>query len=135
MKKLTLALAMCTVVLAVAPALAHHSFAMFENTKEVSVEGKVKSFAYTNPHAWLYVDVTAEGTTTTWGFELGAPTLLQRQKIFATSFKPGDTVKVSAAPMRDGRPGGMFIRATKQDGTLIGRPAQPPQPAQPKQAQ
>jgi hypothetical protein len=104
---------------------------MFENTKEVSVEGKVKSFAYTNPHAWLYVDVTADGKTTTWGFELGAPTLLQRQKIFPSSFKPGDTVKIDAAPMKDGRPGGMFIRATKQDGTLVGRPKQ----AEPKQAE
>jgi hypothetical protein len=130
MKKLTFAFALSAVVLTAAPTLAHHSFAMFDPSKQVSVEGKVKSFAYTNPHAWLYVDVTQEGKTTTWGFELGAPTLLQRQKIFPGTFKPGDTVKVDAAPMRDGRRGGMFIRAYKPDGTLVGRPAAPPPPAQ-----
>lgn len=123
MKKLIFALALSAAALA-APTLAHHSFAMFDPSKEVSVEGKVKSFAYTNPHAWLYMDVTTDDKTVTWGFELGAPTLLQRQKIFPSTFKPGDTVKVDAAPMRDGRPGGMFIRATKQDGTLVGRPKQ-----------
>jgi hypothetical protein len=132
MKKLTLILALCAAAVTAVPAIAHHSFAMFEMSKEVSVEGTVKSFAYTNPHAWLYIDVTEDGKTTTWGFELGAPTLLQRQKIFPSTFKPGDIVKVEGAAMKDGRPGGLFVRAYKQDGTLIGRPkdAPPPKPSE-----
>ena len=114
--------AVVLVIGSAAPATAHHSFAMFDQGKQVQVEGKVKSFAYTNPHAWLYVDVTKDGQATTWGFELGAPTLLQRQKIFPSTFKPGDTLKIDASPMKDGRPGGSFIRAVNSTGAVIGRP-------------
>ena len=126
MKKMlsVFALSAAVAAAAAAPAVAHHSFAMFDLTKQIQVEGKVKSFAYTNPHAWLYVDGQHNGKAVTWAFELGAPTLLSRQKIFPTTFKAGDTVKIDTSPLRDGRPGGTFVRAIKPDGSVIGRPVQ-----------
>ena len=49
---------------------AHHSAVMFDDQKEVTVEGTVKEFQYTNPHSWLLVDVTnKDGSVTTWGFD------------------------------------------------------------------
>src|SRR4029453_15606144 len=49
---------------------AHHSAVMFDDQKEVTLEGTVKEFQYTNPHSWLLVDVTnKDGSVTTWGFE------------------------------------------------------------------
>ena len=64
------------------PILAHHSGAMFEKEKTVTVEGVVKEFQYTNPHSWLLVDVkNKNGTVTTWGFEGEGPSTLQRSGI------------------------------------------------------
>ena len=46
------------------PSLAHHSAAMFEKEKTITVEGVVKEFQYSNPHSWLLVDVkNKDGTT------------------------------------------------------------------------
>ena len=50
--------------------LAHHSAAMFDEKKTITVEGEVKEFQLTNPHSWLLVDVKDKtGKVTTWGFE------------------------------------------------------------------
>ena len=55
--------------------LAHHSRAMFDLEKTITVTGVVREFQYTNPHSWLLVDVTDKnGKVTTWGFEGGGPT-------------------------------------------------------------
>ena len=54
---------------------AHHSDVMFEEKKEITVQGVVKEFQFTNPHSWLLVDVTnKDGSVTTWGFEAEGPT-------------------------------------------------------------
>ena len=69
---------------------AHHSAVMFDDQKEVTLEGKVKEFQYTNPHSWLLVDVTnKDGSVTTWGFEAEGPTTLIRNGVDLTRF---DTV-------------------------------------------
>jgi hypothetical protein len=72
------------VLLLAAPLLAaaHHSGAMFDDKKEVTLTGVVKEFQYTNPHSWLLVDVPgADGKVTTWGFEAEGPTTLLRAGI------------------------------------------------------
>ena len=70
--------------LAVGSVGAHHSMTMFDPVKEVTLEGVVKEFQYTNPHSWLLVDVTNEdGTVTTWGFEAEGPSTLRRGGDFA----------------------------------------------------
>jgi hypothetical protein len=109
-------------------ASAHHSFAMFDREKTVTLQGTVKEFQYTNPHSWLQVIVTdTDGKSVEWGFESEGPSTLLRAGIKAKSFMPGDKVTVVASPMRDGRPAGSLISATKADGTVFStRPGGPP---------
>lgn len=122
MKRLLLA-----VSLAAAAGLvhAHHSAAMFDMSRTVTLQGTVKEFQYTNPHSWLQVLVqSADGKTVEWGFESEGPSTLMRVGIKLKTFQPGDKVTVVAHPMRDGRPAGAWISATKADGTVYNlRPA------------
>jgi hypothetical protein len=124
MKKVVIAV--CAAALAT-PALAHHSAAMFDHAKVVTLKGTVKEFQYTNPHSWLQVMVTGpDGRATEWGFEAEGPSTLLRAGIKAKSFEPGDKVTIIANPMKDGRPAGALISATKADGSVFSpRPSGP----------
>jgi hypothetical protein len=106
-------------ILAIAPvAGAHHSGTMFDDTKEVTVEGVVKEFQYTNPHSWLLVDVAgADGKVTTWGFEAEGPSTLMQMKVRRSDFAPGTKLKISGHPMKDGRPAAAWTKAIRADGT------------------
>lgn len=96
------------------PIHAHHSGAMFDETKEVTVTGTVKEFQYTNPHSWLLVDVKGEdGKITTWGFEAEGPSTLMRAGIRRSDFEPGTQITISGRPMRDGRPAAAWMKATR----------------------
>jgi hypothetical protein len=121
------AVAVCGMVAAI-PAAAHHSAAMFEPEKVVTLSGTVKDFEYTNPHSWLYVLVRDEqGVETLWGFEAEGPSALMRAGIKKNALQPGDTVTVRARPLRDGRPAGAWVTVTKSDGTVLNpRPAPVP---------
>ena len=127
MKKILLA-ALATLLGSIA--VAHHSGAMFDRSKTVTLTGTVKEFQYTNPHSWLQVLVTgADGKAVEWGFESEGPSTLMRAGIQAGSFKPGDKVTVLASPMRDGRPAGALISVTMADGKVYRTRAAPPPPA------
>ena len=104
-----------------APAVgAHHSGTMFDDTKEVTLEGVVKEFQYTNPHSWLLVDVTNKyGTVTTWGFEAEGPTTLMMRKIRRSDLSPGTRVIITGHPMRDGRPAAAWTKAVLPDGAAF----------------
>jgi hypothetical protein len=99
------------------PGLAHHSGAMFEKVKTITVDGVVKEFQYTNPHSWLLVDVkNKDGSVTTWGFEAEGPSTLQRAGIRLSDFKPGTKLKITGHPMKDGTPAAAWVEATRADG-------------------
>jgi hypothetical protein len=99
---------------------AHHSGAMFEPEKTITVEGVVKEFEYTNPHSWLWVTVTNDDKTTTdWGFEAEGPSTLFRNGIKKSDLKPGEKVIVTGRPMRDGRPAAAWVKAIKEDGRVL----------------
>jgi len=99
---------------------AHHSGAMFEPAKTITLEGVVKEFEYTNPHSWLWITVTNEDKTTTdWGFEAEGPSTLFRNGIKKSDLAPGDKVTVTGRPMRDGRPAAAWLRAVKADGRVL----------------
>jgi hypothetical protein len=99
------------------PALAHHSHAMFDNTQEVTIDGTVSGYVFSNPHAFLYVDVEEEnGETVQYWIEMvNIPTMLRRGMNLNT-FEDGDAVSVDIHPLRDGRPGGSFTTITSADG-------------------
>ena len=116
------AICIALAALALAPAggaLAHHSFAMFDQTKQVSVTGTVKSFQWTNPHAWIEIE---DSSGKVWGIELNSPNNLIRQGWKRTALKPGDKATVVLNPLRDGRPGGLFNAVTLPNGTMLGNP-------------
>jgi hypothetical protein len=111
-------LGLCAAALMTAPAFAHHSGTMFDETKTVTLEGVVKEFQYTNPHSWLLVDVTgADGKVTTWGFEAEGPTTLMTMKVRRGDFTPGTRLTISGHPMKDGRPAASWTKAVRADGT------------------
>jgi len=95
---------------------AHHSFAMFDRTKEQVVVGEVVKWAFNSPHVALYVK-DAKGTE--WGFEGAAPpALIERMpKMDGRTFKYGSKVTVIYCPLRDGRPGGAMGLVISADGT------------------
>ena len=107
------------VMLATAPArlVAHHSAVMFDDQKEVTLEGVVKEFQYTNPHSWLLVNVTnKDGSVTTWGFEAEGPSTLLRNGVRPADLKFGTKISITGHPMKDGRPGALWMKAVRDDG-------------------
>ena len=95
----------------------HHSAFMFDFEKEVTLDGIVKEFQYTNPHSWLLVDVANDdGTVTTWGFEAEGPSTLMRSGIRRSDLSPGTRLSITGNPMKDGRPAAAWINATRADG-------------------
>jgi Family of unknown function (DUF6152) len=120
MSKLGSAVCVAGLLMAPVAALAHHSAAMFESVKTITVSGTVKEFEYVNPHSWLYVVVTDDkGEETLWGFEAEGPSALMRAGIKDNALQPGDLVTVTARPLRDGRPAGAWVSVTKADGKVL----------------
>jgi hypothetical protein len=107
----------------VTPTYAHHSFAMFDQSKQLTLKGTVREFQWTNPHAWIHLDVpNAGGVKDTWQVELNSPNNLKRQGWKSSSVKPGDQVTLVLNPLKDGSKGGLFVSITLPDGTVLGDP-------------
>lgn len=103
------------------PALAHHSFAMFDAETTLVLEGTVVEFQWTNPHSWLQVEVTDDvGESVEWSLEMGSPGGLARSGWRPRTVVPGSQVTVSVHPLRDGEPGGQILTVTLPDGTVMG---------------
>ena len=104
-----------------APALAHHSTAMFEWGKEVPIQqATVEKWVWTNPHSFLYVTVKEkDGKEHRWAFEGMSPNHLVRFGWDKHSLEPGDKIQLTYYPLRDGRRGGFNVTVTKQDGTVL----------------
>jgi len=101
-------------------ATAHHSFAPFNMEAEKTISGTIKKFDWTNPHTWIWMDVANDtGGVDTWGIEGMSPNYLGRRGWSKNSLKPGDKVTIVIRPLRDGTPGGMFVRATLADGSEL----------------
>ena len=106
------------------PSVAHHSFAMFDAGTISTLEGTVKEFQWTNPHAWiLLMAKNAEGQDVQWAIEMNGPTGLARQGWLPKTLTPGMPVKVVIHPLRDGKSGGQFLAVTLPDGKVLGNPA------------
>ena len=103
------------------PASAHHSFAMFDNNKNMTIEGVVKEFQWTNPHTWVQVMVKdASGKEVEWSVEGGSPNGLARQGWTRRSAKPGDKAVVVIHPLKDGGAGGSLV-SLSVNGEKVGK--------------
>ena len=100
-----------------APAAAHHSFAMFDNTRSVTLHGKVTLYQWTNPHGYLELDAEQpDGGTRHFTLEMTSINMMSRGGWTSRTVKAGDVVTAIAAPLRDGQPGGLLLELTLPDG-------------------
>jgi hypothetical protein len=110
------------VLLIATVSVAHHSGAMFDDQKVTTVAGTVRNFQWTNPHCWIQLLVSDQGTTTEWSIEMGSPAQLFRGGWRLDSLKSGDRITVDLHPMRDGSNGGLYVSAMRADGKPISAP-------------
>jgi len=127
---------MLAALLASADAAAHHSFATFDQSRTVELDGTIKAIEWANPHVWIWLTVAdSNGKTTDWGVESTPPNVLSREGWRPDSFVRGDRAKITIHPLKSGMPGGSLVSAAKADGTIVGKRgggASPPADAPPK---
>lgn len=101
--------AIASAMLLAGTAYAHHSYAMFDSNRTVTLKGVVDEFRWTNPHVALFVKVDGSADPNAmWSVEMTSPGNLTRLGWTRTSVKPGDKVEVDINPLRDGKHGGGF---------------------------
>ena len=110
-------------LLAAGPVLAHHSFAVFDHTRTVTVRGTVTKFQWTNPHGFIDLDVTDEkGGVKPYTIELTSINMLTRVGWRSNMIKAGDKVKAVCAPLLTGEAGGLLLDVTLPDGRKLESP-------------
>jgi len=101
---------------------AHHSYAMFDHSRTMTLEGSVAKVEWVNPHVfvWLYVKKKGgkPGEYDLYGFENGPVTMMMREGWTRDTLKVGEIVSVQFFPLNDGRMGGYFIKAVHADGRV-----------------
>ncbi len=112
--------AVCTALMAPA-ATAHHSFAMFDRTRTVTVSGTVREFQWSNPHAYIQLSTTnSAGRAVEYSLEMGAPMYLYARGWRPRTLRAGMQVSAIINPLRSGEPGGVVIDVNDANGTPIG---------------
>jgi len=92
--------------------LLHHGTGTYDSTKSVTLTGTVTEFAFTNPHAALYLDVKDEkGNVKNWAVEMNSPGVLVRAGWTKRTFKAGDQITITVRPSKAGTPVGLINRA------------------------
>jgi len=111
----------CAAIAAAPALLAHHSFAMFDTAKRLTMSGTVTAFEWTNPHAYIEIDVPDErGVVKHWSVELGSTSILMQAGWKFTDIKAGDKITVVLSPLRSGEAGGLLAQVTLRDGRVLG---------------
>jgi len=103
-------------------AMAHHSFAMFDQEHPIDLTGTVKEWKYTAPHVFIVLEVKeADGTSQVWNLEGNAPNALARDGWNGKTLKPGDELTMKVDPLRSGAPGGAWnvAKVTFKNGSPI----------------
>lgn len=106
-------------------AAAHHSFAMFDQSAKKTLEGVVTSFQWSNPHAYIEIDVPAEAGGDNagkvhWTIELGSPSILMQSGWKYSDLKAGDHVTAEISPLKNGSNGGLLEYVSLPDGRTLG---------------
>lgn len=107
----------------IAPAEAHHSFALFDVTRTVELEGTVKSFEWTNPHSWVRLEVAGpQNTTKEWLIEMPPAGMLAREGLNRNFVKAGERIVVHVNPLKSGAEAGSLASFSFDDRPKQGRP-------------
>jgi hypothetical protein len=121
--------AACVFSMLALPAVAHHSFSMFDREKTLTLNGVVKQFEWTNPHAWLYVMVMDDaGKAIEYPLEMQGTGQAQKNGWRPDTVKPGDRVTVSMHPLKSGSHGGQLMTVVLSDGRKMAVTGLPPDP-------
>ncbi len=121
MRKIMAGLALMGATLATTAADAHHSFGMFDMSKEVTITGKVRKFQWTNPHSYIQlVGKDGSGKDIEYSMEMGAPMYLYARGWRPATLKAGMDIAITYHPLRNGQPGGVVVDVTTPDGKAIG---------------
>jgi hypothetical protein len=116
----TFKLALVAAALAPLPALAHHSYAMFDMQKTVALQATVIRFKWQNPHAFIEADATSRTGTERWSIEMTSPNNLAQEGWKRTSLRPGDRVTIYVHPLRSGARGGSYAGVRFANGSTLG---------------
>ena len=113
-------LAALTFLLAAQPLMAHHSTAMYDMANPVTVKGTVKRFEWTNPHAFIYLDVKDDsGNSVEWEVELMSLNHLRSYGWIRTTVGPGDVISCTGGAAKSGKPSMISALIELPDGRKI----------------
>jgi hypothetical protein len=111
---------LCGAAVTAIPATAHHSFAMFEPEKTVTLDATVENVEWSNPHIWVNLIVNnAQGQPEKWGVEAGATNTMLRFGWKRSTLKPGDKVTATIHPMKDGTHNGSLVKFVTESGQTL----------------
>lgn len=114
------ALMVTALATAAGPIFAHHSFTMFDMTKRITLVGTVTSFEWTNPHAYIEIDVPDDkGAVKHWSIELGSPSILMQSGWKFNVIKAGEKLTLIINPMKSGQAGGFLSTVTLPGGRVL----------------
>jgi hypothetical protein len=108
-------------ILLSSPAWGHHSYAMFDGSKTLTVSGTVAKLEWSNPHVYIWIYVPNARSPTghdLYGFSTASTNVLSRHGWSRNTLKAGEKVSVDYWPLKDGRTGGQFVRAVHDDGRV-----------------
>ena len=110
------AVAATVIAAASVPAVAHHSFVMFDKQKERTITGIVKEFENTNPHAMIVL--TAQDGKD-WIVQTESPLVLEKVGINDSTLSKGEKATIRVHPLKNGGPEGSLIELTTEDGMMM----------------
>jgi hypothetical protein len=130
-RKILWAAIVCSIFVLAIPAFAHHSFAMFDNSKWIIVKGTVVEYRWENPHTHIIVNVADGALAGTWDVEAASINIMARQGWNKISFKPGDPITAVAHPLKSGDKGCSLSYVVLPNGIRryqdVARPDGPPE--------
>lgn len=111
---------LAVVAATVSPVLAHHSFAMYDHTRTLTLKGEVTKFQWTNPHGYLEIDVKQkDGKIKHYSLEMTSINMMMRLGWRSNMIKGGDIVTATVSPLLNGEPGGLLLDVTLPDGRKL----------------
>jgi len=111
---------LAVVAVAGAPVFAHHSFAMYDHSRTVTIKGEVTKFQWTNPHGYLELDVKQkDGTVRHFTCEMTSINMMTRLGWRSNMIKAGHQVVATVPPLLNGDPAGLLLDVVLPSGRKL----------------